>query len=997
MTHQVHGCTKSHVRTGLLALAAGSALALPHAAQAQEDPAPMLQWFECRFADMERRMPDFFMSGWGSVWLPPVSKGYISPRDANQNSFSAGYDPFDRFDLGSPGRQTAYGTEAYFDAVMTEFHRANTLVYIDMVLNHNAGRQTSLLFQQDGGYPGFWMGPLSGASGKQATDNWGDFFGGNASGYLQSENPSNPNYCLHNGDLVALIDINHASNNNFIRQPIDSTNPLNIPAGNFFNRPDANNRRFYRDTALPQDNFFNTGTQQTNGSPWAGALTTGIFTSCNIPARSEPAQTQFWGRFNMTDPMQGDPVAENATGYLIRWTQWMLDVKKVDGFRIDAIKHMPSWFYDTFYDGVVYNRRQTPDGRWVIPYSFGESVEGNDFTFDRYIRMPNGRASGRNPAGDAFGNRDALDLNGAGRLRDLIGGGGLGSWSSNNVLNAHIDATDDGFNNGTIGVNHIFSHDNGSNGNGGSAPGVPTAKQQGWFAHAYLAMRPGVKKFYHNARGVNRSGGFWPRHGLLPVFGVEPNITQSRPSGLPISAPNSVITNLVQLNNMTGRGEFAPRWQDDDTFVFERRTNAGPGQVSSNVLVATNDRYDAGFDQRTVATNFPAGTRLIEYSGNATNATVDPNNDIFDVITVGPGGNVTLRIPRNTAPGTNAEHNRGFVVYAPALPGGTLEILNSNGSTPSVIPVDDITVPSWRRRANALPIITGNQFRLKLTTVNGDAGAGNNAAADDNAVFRINQGYQDFNGSGSWDVPFTNGVVPGYENFVTVRQPLADTANTNGLYEQVIDTTQLPEGYNYISVVAFRKRIGWEGPLFREFRQAIYVDRTPPQFTFTNPSPLPANTTTSRFAIKSQDRQTTRVHMIINPASLSNPLSLATAANLCTQDDRFDWSRTLGGLQNGQNTLLVIAFEDSGNATWQTYTVQVGNPAPTCDTIDFNNNGVFPEDQDVADFFDVLAGGAPATCDPVQGCNDIDFNNDGVFPDDQDIVDFFNVLAGGNC
>jgi hypothetical protein len=126
-------------------------------------------------------------------------------------------------------------------------------------------------------------------------------------------------------------------------------------------------------------------------------------------------------------------------------------------------------------------------------------------------------------------------------------------------------------------------------------------------------------------------------------------------------------------------------------------------------------------------------------------------------------------------------------------------------------------------------------------------------------------------------------------------------------------------------------------------------------------------------------------------------LSLAAAANLCTQDDRFDWSRTLGGLQNGQNTLLVIAFEDSGNATWQTYTVQVGNPAPTCDTIDFNNNGVFPEDQDVADFFDVLAGGAPATCDPVQGCNDIDFNNDGVFPDDQDIVDFFNVLAGGNC
>ncbi len=68
-----------------------------------------------------------------------------------------------------------------------------------------------------------------------------------------------------------------------------------------------------------------------------------------------------------------------------------------------------------------------------------------------------------------------------------------------------------------------------------------------------------------------------------------------------------------------------------------------------------------------------------------------------------------------------------------------------------------------------------------------------------------------------------------------------------------------------------------------------------------------------------------------------------------------------------------------------------------CDDIDFNNNGVFPEDQDVVDFFDVLAGGNPPTCDSIQGCNDIDFNNNGVFPEDQDVVDFFNILAGGSC
>ena len=30
-------------------------------------------------------------------------------------------------------------------------------------------------------------------------------------------------------------------------------------------------------------------------------------------------------------------------------------------------------------------------------------------------------------------------------------------------------------------------------------------------------------------------------------------------------------------------------------------------------------------------------------------------------------------------------------------------------------------------------------------------------------------------------------------------------------------------------------------------------------------------------------------------------------------------------------------------------------------------------------------------------CNDIDFNNDGLFPDDNDIVSFLSVLAGGDC
>ncbi len=95
----------------------------------------------------------------------------------------------------------------------------------------------------------------------------------------------------------------------------------------------------------------------------------------------------------------------------------------------------------------------------------------------------------------------------------------------------------------------------------------------------------------------------------------------------------------------------------------------------------------------------------------------------------------------------------------------------------------------------------------------------------------------------------------------------------------------------------------------------------------------------------------------------------------------------------GRVTIAANPLESGTPGVTTTYRVQYN----ICDNIDFNNNGVFPEDQDTFDFFEVLAGGTPATCDPVLGCNDIDFNNNGVFPEDADVVAFFNILAGGDC
>jgi hypothetical protein len=70
-----------------------------------------------------------------------------------------------------------------------------------------------------------------------------------------------------------------------------------------------------------------------------------------------------------------------------------------------------------------------------------------------------------------------------------------------------------------------------------------------------------------------------------------------------------------------------------------------------------------------------------------------------------------------------------------------------------------------------------------------------------------------------------------------------------------------------------------------------------------------------------------------------------------------------------------------------------GSVGPSCDSVDFNRNGVFPENDDILDFFNVLAGGACPYPDPC----DLDINNNGVFPENDDILDFFNLLAGGTC
>lgn len=853
-------------------LLAGAAQPAP----AQDHPV-ILQWFEQQWEHMEYRTPDFFKAGYGALWLPPPTKG--------ASAGSAGYDVFNRFDLGSPGAATTYGTESGFRAAVKELQRANGLVYIDIIMNHNSGRNTSASFQAAGGYPGFWMAPDNPPQNKQPTDNWGDFHAGTAGGYYQSEDPNGPRYDLHRGDLVALIDIAQETNFQFIRHPVEEGHPQNIPAGTVHNRPDPNNRRFYPDTDLAPVQVVNPGTSR------------------------NPGQLSFtFFPFNTQDPMGGDPVTDNTTGLLMRWSQWMLDEFGVDGFRLDAAKHIPSWFWDRYWDSAVHGRWVGPDGVARTPFSFVESVEGNSYTYGNYVRK------------DAFANRDALDLNGAGQLRDLVNAAGFGSWL--NVLNAHIDTTDDGFNNGTLGVNHVNSHDNGSAGDGGSQPPLPTRRNQAFPQHAYLLTRPGPAIVYHNARGVTRPGGFWPREGSPLALGLDPAS----------NTLDATLTRLVGIRNMAARGEFNVRSVDGDVMVFERRKNLGGGSYSSNLLVGVNDRYDSGVQTRTVQTSFPPGTRLHELTGNAEDPSIDPSGQIPAVLTTGANGTVTIVVPNNVS--AAGEHAKGYVAYAPALPTAALTITNQSG----VIPADPPSTPAFRRRLHDVPVVSSDTFQLEVTTTQTDPLDPN---TDDNAVFRFNRGYEDLNGNGTVDI--TTGAMAGYEQFLTTNQPLYGSGSAQGLYRQTIDATRLPEGYNYLSVAVFRHRDASEDPLFRELREVVYIDRVGPEVELIDAGAV-VTSSTHQFRVRPLDRTANRVHLLWDVPDGQDPLSLIDVFNLASKHDRFEWRKTLVGLTHGHHTLTIVAFEPSGNTSITNAPVFV-NLCPA----DFNGDGSLNV-QDFTDF-----------------------------------------------
>src|SRR5580704_2403738 len=248
----------------------------------------MLELFQLNWNQVSAKMPEIAEAGYDSLWLPNPAKG-------NAGAYSVGYDLFDPFDLGSQNQQgtiaTMYGTEAELVQMVQTAHRFGIRVYFDNVMNHRASTVP--------GYPGSGT-PTNYYPGLIPQDFHLQTVTGGYQNWASISDFCNE-FQVQNQPLLGLCDLANepgATNDNF-GAALGDTNPKPI----WVRRP--THPEYYMNT---------------NSTPLGGP----------------------WFPFYSTNG--GSALADDVSSYLIRAVMWTLWTTKCDGFRLDAVKHVPSGF-----------------------------------------------------------------------------------------------------------------------------------------------------------------------------------------------------------------------------------------------------------------------------------------------------------------------------------------------------------------------------------------------------------------------------------------------------------------------------------------------------------------------------------------------------------------------------------------------------------------------------------------------------------------------------
>ncbi len=185
----------------------------------------ILQWFSTDYRTIMQRLPEVVQAGYGALYLPP-------PQKSAGGGFSVGYNPFDRFDLGSRFQQgtvgTRYGTASDLQNLIRLAHRFGLEVYCDLVFNHNDNRGSTAI----NAYPAMIPEDFHIRSSQDTGNNEVDF-----------NNAPPFGFGTLNYDVVGLADIAQEDGNQV------ENGPFNLPTYATFNG--YGKPSFVRDLASP--------------------------------------------------------------------------------------------------------------------------------------------------------------------------------------------------------------------------------------------------------------------------------------------------------------------------------------------------------------------------------------------------------------------------------------------------------------------------------------------------------------------------------------------------------------------------------------------------------------------------------------------------------------------------------------------------------------------------------------------------------------------------
>jgi glycosidase len=586
----------------------------------------VLQYFNTSWPEITRRMPEIAEAGYTSVWLPQPAKG-------SSGAYSVGYDPQDRFDLGDKNQSgtvaTRYGTKAELLRLVETAHRFGLRVYFDNVMAHSAGPLDdvppgTLLPGVPGFVPeDFHLVKKSGGGWRKASDSvdyndeWQVLHRNPFAWDIAQESPNtsfDATGQTEGADHPKWTGIRHPGRTELYP---DTGLPGVADAQGITFHPFANKEPFTDANGNGRFDWTDTNADGQHDAGEAGEAFADTGVDPTVPSR----QTAAWG-FGDGIYNLGNPVAEDVNGMLIRSIRWTIDQTACDGFRLDAVKHVPSYFFglqsgakDPSSAGYLGNAQ----AQFNLTHGFGDWSNHRNSCFStnaaRDDLMLFGEHLGAPPnpadylaAGMRIANDDFANNTG--------GFAGIGSSMANFDQPGRFTFGVDG------GMMYCLSHDNNY-----------MAGSERPAAHQYLLTRAGVPIVYTD--GYNISGGpdYFPKPSYTPFLG---------------QYGQQHVTGSLRVRRDFARGDQWGRYQSPDFCAWEFRDySESPGMSDANAatLVVMHARNYIGGQQMPFGTVFAPGARLKNYSphGGPFHASVGGDGRLradgsLDPVTVPSGG-----------------------------------------------------------------------------------------------------------------------------------------------------------------------------------------------------------------------------------------------------------------------------------------------------------------------------------------------------------------------